>query len=321
MRDLEVLALGSALVELTPTTAGLGVAEADSYMALPSGATANFCVALARLGIGVGLATRVGDDELGQWLRARLAGYGVDMTLAQPVPGQQTPVSFCWMDQGGEKTFYFYRFPGFSDPLAAWEGEPLGDEVLSAARLFDFSEATVRAEPLRSVSLQTARRARELGVMVCYAANYRAGSWREPLETVIAVQREALALADIALMNREEAALIGGSAAPSAEDLRALGPGLIAVTAGAEGSWVVTPAAEFHLPARPVPVHYDIGAGDTYHAGLLAGLLRGLTPAEAARFATTAAALRICRTADLSCLPTWEEVWEELDKPRVASTD
>jgi fructokinase len=321
MTECEVLALGSALVELTPTTAGLSVAQADSYTALPSGATANFCVALARLGIKVALATRVGDDELGHWLRGKLAGYGVDMTHARAVPGQQTPVSFCWMDQGGEKTFYFYRFPGFSDPLAAWDGEPVGDEVLSAARLFDFSEATVRAEPLRSVSLQTARRARELGVRVCYAVNYRAGSWREPLETVIAVQREALALADIALMNREEAALLTGCAAPSADDLRVLGPELIAVTAGVEGSWIITPAEEFHLPARPVPVHYDIGAGDTYHAGLLAGLLRGLTPAEAARFATGAAALRICRTADLSCLPTWEEVWEELDKPRVASTD
>lgn len=321
MTGCEVLALGSALVELTPTTAGLPVAQADRYMALPSGATANLCVALARLGIKVVLATRVGDDELGQWLRTKLAGFGVDMTLAQPMPGQQTPVSFCWMDQGGAKTFFFYRFPGFSDPLAAWDAEPMGDEVLSAARIFDFSEATVRAEPLRSLSLQTARRARELGGRVCYAVNYRAGSWREPLETVIGVQREALALADIALMNREEAALITGSADPSAGDLRVLGPDLIAVTAGAEGSWVITTDAEYEVPARPVPVYYDIGAGDTYHAGLLAGVLRGLPPADAARFATCAAALRICRTADLSCLPTWEEVWEELDKPRVASAD
>ncbi len=308
----DVLALGSALVELTPAQAGQTVAQTDQYTALPSGATANFCVALARLGIEVALATRVGDDELGAWLRENLHNLGVNMSLARPVAGQQTPVSFCWMDQGGDKTFYFYRFPGYSDPLAAWDGEPLADEVLRAARMFDFSEATVRAEPLRTVSLQTARRAREAGVQVCYAVNYRAGSWREPLEQIRAVQREALALADVAVMNQDEAALITGSEAPTADELRALGPSLIAVTAGDEGSWLVTSETEYRLPACPVPVHYDIGAGDTYHAGLLAALLKGMAPGEAAWFATTAAALRICRTAELSCLPTWEEVWEAM---------
>jgi sugar/nucleoside kinase (ribokinase family) len=55
-------------------------------------------------------------------------------------------------------------------------------------------------------------------------------------------------------------------------------------------------------------VRYDIGAGDTFHAGLLAALLRGYQPPQAAKLASVAAALRISRTADMSCLPTWAEV-------------
>lgn len=303
----DVLAIGSALVEMTPTTPGQAVAEAERYEALPSGATTNFCLALAKLGLKVALATRVGEDELGHWLLAKLEHFGVDTAPTRAVAGQYTPVSFCWMDQDGAKTFYFYRFPGHSDPMAAFGEQPLTDAELGGARLFDFSEATVRSEPLRGVSLAAARRARELGRQVCYAVNYRANSWREPLERVIAVQREALALADYALMNREEAELILGRSDFSAADLHALGPQVVAVTAGGAGAHLAYQGRLDFIPARQVPVRYDIGAGDTFHAGLLAALLRGEQPLAAARLASCAAALRISRDAEMSSLPTWEE--------------
>jgi fructokinase len=308
MPQFDVLALGSALVEVTPQALGASLAEADEYQALPSGATANFCVALARLGVRVSLATRVGEDELGQWLLRKLCGFGVDTSLALTVAGQYTPVSFGWMDQGGAKTFYFYRFPGYCDPLAEFGRQPLTDQQLAGARLFDFSEATIRAEPLRTVSLDLARRARKLGVQVCYAVNYRANAWREATDEIVSVQREALALADIALMNREEAQLITGCADFAISELQELGPSLIAVTAGADGATIVSDGMVTHLPAIPVTVCYDIGAGDTFHAGLLAAHLRGLDAVTAGRFASWAAALRISRSADMNCLPTWEEV-------------
>ncbi len=327
MNELDVLAIGTALVEMTPSKPGVDLVHADHYEALPSGATSNFCLALARLGVRVGLATRVGDDELGRWLLARLSDLGVDTSLSRVVPGQFTPVSFCWMDQGGAKTFYFYRFPGHSDPMQEFGREPLTDDELRRARLFDFSEATIRSEPLRAISLDLARRAKALGLQVAYAMNYRPSQWQEPLEQVIAVQREALALADIALMNEEEAELVGRGRIPAASSpvsgpvsgpwgpdtssaLRAsavFGPSVAAITAGAKGTTVITPDLEEHIPARPVEVRYDIGAGDTFHAGFIAALLRGHDPVSAARLGSAAAALRISRDADMRSLPTWEE--------------
>lgn len=308
MKQTDVIALGTALVEFTPQHLGASVAAADAYDALPSGATTNFCLALARLGIHVSLATRIGKDELGQWLLHKLQHFGVDTSPTRTVAGQYTPVSFAWMDQDGAKTFYFYRFPGYSDPMLEFAAEPLTDDELRQAKLFDFSEATVRAEPLRSVSLDTARRARELGLQVAYAVNYRPGAWREPVEQIVAVQRQALALADVALMNREEAALITGDEELRPESLAALGPSLLAITAGGEGAHVFYEGKLTFIPPREVEVRYDIGAGDTFHAGLLAALLHGYEPIEAASLASAAAALRICRTADMSCLPTWAEV-------------
>ena len=308
MADMDVLAIGSALVEMTPQTLGASLTQCDCYEALPSGATTNFCLALARLGTKVSLATRVGDDELGRWLLARLQEFGVDTAPTHLIAGQLTPVSFCWMDGSGAKTFYFYRFPEHCDPMSRFGDQPLTDQELQRARLFDFSEATIRLEPLRSVSLQAARRARALGVQVCYGVNYRPGAWREEPAEIAGVQREALALADLAIMNREEAALIVGHEAWTAQELLGLGPNVVAVTDGARGAHVVYEGRAEFIPPCDVPVRYDIGAGDTFHAGFLAALLRGYDPTAAGRIAARTAALRISRAADMGSLPRWEEV-------------
>lgn len=308
MAELDVLAIGTALVEMTPQKLGASLTQESNYEALPSGATTNFCLALARLGMTVSLATRVGDDELGGWLLAKLQEFGVDIAATHFVAGQLTPVSFCWMDGDGAKTFYFYRFPGHCDPMSCFAEQPLTDVELQRARLFDFSEATIRSEPLRSLSLETARRAKALGLQVCYGVNYRPGAWQEGPQGVARIQREALALADVAVMNREEAALILGDEAWEAQELLALGPKVVAVTDGSRGAHIVCDGHAEFVPPCEVPVRYDIGAGDTFHAGLLAALLRGYEPVAAGQVAARAAALRISRAADMGSLPTWEEV-------------
>jgi len=309
-QELQVIALGSSLVELTPRQTGADLTGADEYLALPSGAASNFAIALARLGVRVGLVTRVGDDELGQWLLGKLHAFGVVTEgLAQAVTGQLTPVSFGWMDGLGGKSFYFYRFPGHCDPMRELRADELGPELLGRARLFDFSEATVRHQPLRDTALQAACTAREVGARVVYAVNYRAGSWDIPLQEVVAVQHQAFALADIAVMNREEAQLFTGatSAQTAAEAVADLGPTLIAITDGENGAYVYREGEMHHVLARQVPVAYDIGAGDTFHAGLVAAYLAGMDAPQMGRFGCDAAALRISGGADMSCLPTWAQ--------------
>jgi len=91
---LDLIVIGSALVELTPQRAGRPLAEAERFVPLPSGAAANFAIALAALGAQVGFMSRVGADELGGWLVARLGACGISTELIKPVPGQLTPVSF-----------------------------------------------------------------------------------------------------------------------------------------------------------------------------------------------------------------------------------
>ena len=316
--DLQVVALGSCLVEMTPRETGCDLKTADEYVALPSGAASNFAIALTRLGVRTGFITRVGDDELGQWLLGKLNGFGVVTDgLARSVSNQLTPVSFCWMDRAGEKRFYFYRFAAHCDPMGALQADELGGETVGRGELFDFSEATIRKQPLRDVSLEAARIARSAGRKVVYAVNYRPSSWDEATAQMVRVQEQALALADIAVMNREEALLLTGRQTPAdaVAAIAEMGPELIAITAGDAGAYVYGEGELNFVEPRRVEVAYDIGAGDTFHAGLVAAYLAGLSPERSGRIAADAAALRISRCADMASLPTWEEVQELSQQP------
>lgn len=316
--DLDVVALGSCLVEMTPAQAGSDLISTDRYIALPSGAASNFAIALARLGVRTGFITRVGADELGRWLLGRLAEFGVITEgLAAAVEGQLTPVSFCWMDQEGGKKFYFYRYEGYCDPMGTLTAPELGPGTVGRGRIYDFSEATIRKQPLRDASIQGARNARAAGRKVFYAVNYRPGSWIEPVETVIAVQREAIGLADVALMNAEEAQLLSGRSgnAEAAAALAELGVEMIAITDGERGAAIYTGKELIEVLPRRVEVVYDVGAGDTFHAGFVAAYLAGMAPEQIGRAASDAAALRISRQANMECLPTWDEVLELGEAP------
>ncbi len=128
--DLDVVVIGSALVELTPELPGRSLEDAERLVPMPAGSAGNFAMALAALGLKVGFLSRVGHDELGRWLIKHLARHGIDTDLIKPVAGQLTPVSFCWADRFGQKTFYFYRVPDFSDPMASLTPAMLDEEEL-----------------------------------------------------------------------------------------------------------------------------------------------------------------------------------------------
>ena len=75
-------------------------------------------------------------------------------------------------------------------------------------------------------------------------------------------------------------------------------PGLLGVKLGSQGALLSPAAGEYvHVPCVPPPgpIVNTTGAGDCFYAGLLTGLLRGMTPHEAGRLAAAAGAC--CITA------------------------
>ena len=315
MPSVDLVTVGSLFAEVTPVQAGETLAEAHRYTLVAGGAAANMVFALARLGVKVRFITAVGDDEFGELLAGDLAEFGVDTSCVRRVAGQLTTVTFCSVDRQGGKVFRFYRFPGYCAPMQELTAEDF--RTVTDCRLFDFSEGSIREPALRPLVFDAARAARAAGVPVLYAVNLRRSSWGLPDEEIRKIECEALALADITVLNAEEAAFLGGEYA--VDDLRriqVLGPKVVVMTRGGDGDMSVSIGnVELSVPPYRVRVIYDVGAGDTFHAGLAAAMLRGdplaMTEAEwayALQFAAAAAAIRVSTSADPRDLPTAEQV-------------
>lgn len=313
--DLDVVTLGMMMAEIAPPRAGARFTDAGPLTLFPSGSATIFGVALARLGARLGFISAVGDDELGAWLRTTLTDLGIDVTAVRTVPGQLTPVALASVDRDGAKQYAFYRFPGVCNPFDTLDVNEVSDAYLARGRVFDFTEGSIRGERVRATSLALARRARALGCTVCFNPNYRVDAWRGGAEEARPVLAEALAIATIGIMNGVEARLIAGVDS----DLAAaewLGDQLeiAVVTRGQHSTLLVTDGEITELPAFPVDVVFDIGAGDAFHAGFLAAWRPGADPAVCARFAAAASAVKIGRSPELVHAPTRAEVLAFLDQ-------
>jgi len=312
--QLDLVTVGSLFVEVTPTHPGETLDTAHQYTLVAGGAAANTVFALARLGVNAYFITAVGDDEFGTLAMHELAAFGLDTAGVRRVAGQLTPVTFCAVDLHGGKQFRFYRFPGYSSPMHELSAEDF--QAVTRCRLFDFSEGSLRESSLRPLVFQAARVARAAGAAVLYAVNLRRSAWNMPDDAIRAIEQEAIALADIIVLNAEELAFISGNAEDGIRALQQLGPSVVVVTRGGEGEMTVAVGSErAACPPYQVPVVYDVGAGDTFHAGLVAAALKHHLPAmtltewnEAIRFGAATAAIRVSTSADPRDLPTAEQV-------------
>ncbi|MFT4040990.1 MAG: sugar kinase [Thermomicrobiales bacterium] len=308
--DLDVVNLGMMMVEISPPHLGVSIAESETLSLHVAGSANIFGTALAHLGGKIGLISRVGDDQLGQWLLEQAQAAGMDTSAVEVVAGQLTPLLLASVDHHGNKTFAFYRFPQTCDPLATYRAAETPDSVLQRARVFDLAEGSLRHPELRREALTLTRRARELGCTICFSPNFREAAWAGGADEAAPVLREALALADLVILNESEAMLLSGAETLAAATtwFAGQGPPLTVITRGNQPTLVLHEGAVEEVPVFDVTVVYDIGAGDVFHAGYLAAWRPGGDPVAAAQFAAAVAALKISRPPEASHMPTRAEV-------------
>jgi ribokinase len=232
----------------------------------------NQAVAAARMGARCAMAGCVGEDAFAARLRAGLTGAGVDASQVRSVPGAS----------------------GMSVALLQPDGS-YGAAIVSAANLLIDPAAIVIPAEARLLLLQNEIPA---DANLRLAARARAAGLRVILNAAPARASDPalLALTDILVANRVEAADLLGDPAPepraAAAALAGRGPRAVIVTLGAEGLVLHEDVSEF-IPARPVTPVSTHGAGDAFIGALAASLAAGAALPVAARFAAAAAALHV----------------------------
>lgn len=277
------LVVGEALVDIVHRTDG----TIDEH---PGGSPLNVAIGLARLDHPVHFAARFADDTHGRAIRAHLdAEPGITLTPGT-TDAATTSTATATLDEAGAAT---YDFDLVWDVAGALDDAPTG-------HLHTGSIAATLA-PGADAVLEAARRGHTTGT-VSYDPNARPTLMGTPDDARARVDA-VIAYSDVVKASDEDLAWFypDTDLDGAIRHIAGLGAALVVVTRGEHGSRVHVPATDewAHIPPMPgVHVVDTVGAGDSYMAGLVSGLLdAGLLGSTDAAAALRAADLDAVRPA------------------------
>ena len=260
-----VLVVGEVNVDIvlsgmaSPPVLGSEVLAEEVRMVLGS-ASAIFASGIARLGHPVGFVSKTGDDDFGRFCRDELrnAGISTDRLLLSLRPTGATIV----LSARGDRALVTH--------LGAIADLGYGD---LPANLFDgFRHLHLTSyflqERLRPDFPRLIREAKAAGLTVSFDPNSDPSQgWSPEIWDVIRP-------VDIVFINEQEAqALTGTSKTPEAISILTERTACTVVKQGREGATAVRGAEKIHLEAFRVNVVDTTGAGDSFAAGFVHGML------------------------------------------------
>jgi len=256
------------------------------------GSPLNVAVGLALLGRRVEFLTWIGGDRRGQRIADYLHDSGVHLA-AGSTGASRTATAVAELDQNGSATYTFDIDWQISPSAIAEEPLVLHTGSIAAA----LEPGSSRVDGLIDKHKTTAT--------ITFDPNIRSAFF-ENAEQALARVEAVIARSDVVKASDEDMRWLAPESSPEqlAGRWLALGPAIVAVTFGADGSYAVCAGCEQRISAYPAGVVDTVGAGDSFMAGLIdalwdAGLL-GANRREQLRAIRAYALRRVLRTAALS---------------------
>ncbi|MBW4094940.1 MAG: carbohydrate kinase [Acidobacteria bacterium] len=297
-RVLDVIVVGEALTDVVVSSRGTSEH--------PGGSPANVAYGLGRLGVSTGLLTALGQDDRGAAIEAHLHSANVGL-----LPGayslDRTSSATATLAQDGSASYAF---------SVVWDVQPLAPAYVPQV-LHTGSIATFLAPGANAV--KTLLEQCHHNCIVTYDPNIRpalVGSHDEAL----AIFEDLINLTDVVKLSDEDATWLypRKNLDDVATYLLELGAELAIITKGSHGSLLATPTNRLSIPAVKSTVADTIGAGDSYMAALIMGLINhranGFTSEvleQMGRTASMAAAITVRRPG--ANPPTIDELWAHVE--------
>ncbi len=301
---LDVVTFGEAMMLLIAGQPG-PLENAESFHKRTAGAETNVAIGLARLGLKVGWASRLGTDMMGRYLIREMKAEGIDCSRVALDAGRPTGFMIKGsVSDGSDPPIEYHRkgsaasHMGAADIDSAWL---LSARHLHATGVFPAVSATTL--PLVREAMDSMRAA---GRTVSFDPNLRPALWASQA-VMVETLNELAARADWVLPGLEEGRLLTGeySAEGIARFYRARGARLVVVKLGAQGAYFEGEDGTGHVPGFPVAQVVDtVGAGDGFAVGVISALLSGLDVPAAVRRGAWIGARAVQVLGDSEGLPT-----------------
>ncbi len=317
---LSAVCVGETMVMLTPVQA-VPLHQATELHCGVGGAESNVAMGLAAMGLETHWVGRVGRDGFGTRILHELRDHGVGVSgvevdaslptgLYVKVPAHETD------PDGGSSVLYYRQGSAASAMGRTTLANPAVFSLLESAALIHLSGITAALSPECLELLEAILTAPRDGRTISFDVNWRAALWAGRDRSVL--QRLAN-LADVVLVGKDEAEHAFGTT-DEAELRRMLpDPEVLVIKNEAISAIALTrgdaagDGTREEVPALSVAVVEPVGAGDSFAAGYLSGMLFGLSQKASLRRGHVAAACTLTVHGDRGPLPDAAQLSDILD--------
>lgn len=294
MKKVDIIGLGEVVVDWVAEIPGFPKPDekidalSENYFS--GGVTANYLVAVARLGCSCGFIGAVGDDLYGDFLIKDFKNENVDISSIIKKRGKKTPINFVFIAKG-EKTII--QSPHMYNTKL--KISDLDESYIAEANLL---HTTMIHPDLTKKAIEIAKK-HDIRVSIDLEPQIAQKEWK--------VLKKMILKADILIPNKEGAKLITKCNTPekAAKSLIKKGIPIVVITLGSKGALVTTTEFQKKIPAFKVDNIIDTtGAGDTFNGALsVAYWIKKMNLEKSIIYANAAAALKIQKLGARTGMP------------------
>jgi sugar/nucleoside kinase (ribokinase family) len=274
------------------------LALVDDIQLHSGGCAANTGAALAKLGVSTAVVGKVGEDGFGDFMVQALSKVGLDVAGISRSKNYHTSASLVLVDPDGERSFIHSL--GANAELT---DEDVPDSMLRGAKIMHIAGSFLMPKLDGQPTGRLLKRAHSLGLTTALDTAWDAqGRWASLLVPV-------LGEIDIFLPSIEEAKMITNLEKPEeiASFFLERGVKIVALKMGSCGSYVRTQEEEYWLSPYIVPSVDATGAGDSFVAGFLAGIVHGWDLERTGKLANAVGASCVTAMGATTGIRTWQE--------------
>ena len=324
-RRYDLACLGRLGVDLYAQQVGCALQDATSFAKYLGGSSANIAFGAARLGLRTAMISRVGDEQMGDFLLRTLEQEGCDTQGVQIDPERLTALVLLGLKDRDTFPLLFYR-ENCAD--MAIDAQLISEDLISQCRALLITGTHLSTDTVRAASTAALQLAARHGVVRVLDIDYRPVLWGLTSrgagenrfvadEKVTAKLQEILPGFDLLIGTEEEFLIAGGvphNLMDSLRIVREVTSATMVVKLGAKGcAFIPGPVPDqieqaLTVQGERVEVMNVLGAGDAFAAGLLTGLLTGKDLVEAAKLGNACGALTVSRHGCAPAMPTPAEL-------------
>lgn len=329
-KPLDLITIGRASVDLYGQQIGTRLEDVSSFAKSVGGCPCNISVGTARLGLKSALLTRVGDEQMGRFIREQLIREGVETRGIVTDPERLTALAILAVEN--DKTFplLFYRDNCADNALCE---DDVSEEFIRSARAVLVSGTHFSKPNTDAAQRKAIRIAKENGAKVVFDIDYRPNLWGLAghdagesryiaSDRVSAHLKTVLADCDLIVGTEEEVLIASGESdlLQALKTIRSLSKATIVLKRGPMGCIVydgpITDDLEDGIVGKgfPIEVYNVLGAGDAFMSGFLRGWLKNEPHATSATWANACGAFAVSRLLCAPEIPTWTELQFFLEK-------